>query len=480
MILVVSIFRKASYWAFLFSLALLSACSEKMTVQFQASEQTVAKATLGGNIRVNLKRSSRRTLGLPFAPSTHTSDEVLVPYTVSGTATPGVIHNLSSGTLRIPSGTDGNSLQFQILDSSFQGIKTIVVQLSAPKDGKLGNTNTHTVYLGDGAIAGQILINNGDLTTQSLDVTLTFSASGINQMYVTNTSGCATGGSWESYATTKSWTLGQSNSLATVYVKFRDAALNETECYSDDITHESFNPVTAGAVVIDGGDRDDHGFATSGPDNILGTTDDVNHDGWLFIEQLIDFAKKGNLNNAPQDVLVVGASSIALNAIQSATIVQNLSITVKTGSQLSNVDFNNYKILYVPGDQSNTPGGVSNSDLSILKTRRLDIQTFVNGGGSLVALTEEGSSEPFGWLELPLPFQIQSVYGTVLRKTQAAIDAGFTISDTDLSNGTPYHNSFVGPPNFNGLVPFVLSEIDQVITLGFSSQLHKSKIITHP
>jgi len=81
---------------------------------------------------------------------------------------------------------------------------------------------------------------------------------------------------------------------------------------------------------------------------------------------------------------------------------------------------------------------------------------------------------------LPLPFQIQSVYGTVLRKTQAAIDAGFTISDTDLSNGTPYHNSFVGPPNFNGLVPFVLSEIDQVITLGFSSQLHKSKIITHP
>jgi len=55
-----------------------------------------------------------------------------------------------------------------------------------------------------------------------------------------------------------------------------------------------------------------------------------------------------------------------------------------------------------------------------------------------------------------------------------------TISDAELTLGTPYHQAFSGPPNFNGLVPFVLSEIDQVITLGFSSQLHKSKIITHP
>jgi len=216
---------------------LLSACSEKTTVQFAQEEQTVAKASPGGSIQVNLKRSSKRTVGLPFVPTSHVTSEVLVPYTVSGTAQSGVIHNLSNGTLRIPSGAGGQPISFQILDGSFQGSKTIVVQLSSPSEGQLGEKTTHTVYLSDGETSGYITINNGALTTYSQNVTLSFSASGVNQMYVTNIAGCGSGGSWEPYATSKNWTLAQSNSLATVYVKFRDAALNETICYSDDIIH---------------------------------------------------------------------------------------------------------------------------------------------------------------------------------------------------------------------------------------------------
>ena len=64
-----------------------------------------------------------------------------------------------------------------------------------------------------------------------------------------------------------------------------------------------------------------------------------------------------------------------------------------------------------------------------------------------------------------------------LSKTQAAIDAGFTISDSDLSAGTPYHLAFSGPPDFNGLVPFVTDASNRVITLGFSSLLRKNVIM---
>ena len=63
----------------------------------------------------------------------------------------------------------------------------------------------------------------------------------------------------------------------------------------------------SGAVVLDGGDRDDHGSTSAGPDGIPGTPDDENSDGWLYIEQLIEFAYNGSrLTAAPNDILAVG------------------------------------------------------------------------------------------------------------------------------------------------------------------------------
>jgi hypothetical protein len=241
----------------------------------------------------------------------------------------------------------------------------------------------------------------------------------------------------------------------------------------------------SGAVVVDGGDRDDHGSALPGPDNVIGTPDDINVQGWLFIEQMIDFANTGARNNAPNDVLVLGATAgIALDAITSAATVLGLNLTVATGNQISTVNFSDYKVIYVPSTDINTfdGSGITQADLDLLALRKLEIAQFINTGGSLVALTESESPTPYAWLELPLPFTITdfSAGGIFfdLRKTQAAINAGFTISDADLSLGTPYHNDFTGPPGFNGLVPFVLDTgddnvpgngDDRIITLGLGS-----------
>lgn len=87
-----------------------------------------------------------------------------------------------------------------------------------------------------------ISINASALYTNSTNTTLLLSAIGASEMYVTNTPGCSTGGIFESYVPNKTWTLTQINSMAQVYVKFKDFAGNQTNCLSDSITHDNLVP----------------------------------------------------------------------------------------------------------------------------------------------------------------------------------------------------------------------------------------------
>jgi hypothetical protein len=225
----------------------------------------------------------------------------------------------------------------------------------------------------------------------------------------------------------------------------------------------------SGAVIIDGGDRDDHGFASGG----------LNRDGWKYIEQMASFANAGHRNSG-SGILVIGASSTALTAINSAASVLGLTTTVVSGAAINTVNFNQYAVLYVPSTDGNTAGGISSSSLTALATRKADVQAFVNGGGSVVALTEQGAGQPYSWLELPNSFTIGNINSDVQYQTPALVNAGLVISNQELINGTPLHNSFTGPIGFNGLVPFVYNVginginengagDDQVVTLGLAA-----------
>ncbi len=57
------------------------------------------------------------------------------------------------------------------------------------------------------------------------------SATGVADMMISNRSDMQ-GGAWEPYASSKVWTLGQSSGLASVFVKYRDRAGNESEVYA--------------------------------------------------------------------------------------------------------------------------------------------------------------------------------------------------------------------------------------------------------
>jgi hypothetical protein len=219
----------------------------------------------------------------------------------------------------------------------------------------------------------------------------------------------------------------------------------------------------SGPIFLDGGDRDDHG-SFDGTNNLA---------GWLFIEQGLDFVYSNSFNTSATDILVIGATAgNALDAVSSAASVLGLPAPVViTGSAISTVDFSNFRVVYIPSSVGGIPSGITQSDLDLLNARRDDIQTYINEtGGGLMALTETEATDPYGYLELPDPFTIIDFAGggnpASLMQTPLLAAAGFNIADVDLNFGVPWHNSFVGPPDFNGLEVWVISTNNDVVTLG--------------
>ena len=136
--------------------------------------------------------------------------------------------------------------------------------------------------------------------------------------------------------------------------------------------------------------------------------------------------------------------------------------------------FSSYKILYVPSDSGNTGGGITDADNALLTARKAEIGSFVGAGGGLMMLTQQGLALPYSSVELPLPFTVSSSFtgpggsGTLFQ-TAALAAAGFSISDAELSVGTPVHNAFTGPSGFNGLQVLITNGsggTGDVITLG--------------
>ena len=95
---------------------------------------------------------------------------------------------------------------------------------------------------------GSISINGGDTYTTSTSVTLDLSATdniAVTEMSFRNgTSGSWS--AWESYATTKNWTLTVTNGPRTVQARFRDASFNISNIVSDSIILDTVKPTIPG------------------------------------------------------------------------------------------------------------------------------------------------------------------------------------------------------------------------------------------
>lgn len=86
-----------------------------------------------------------------------------------------------------------------------------------------------------------LIINDGDVYTNSVKVTLSLSAENAFQMAISNTTDFA-GISWEPYQTTKKWTLTKGDGKKTIYTKFRSSAGGVSQVISDSIILDTTPP----------------------------------------------------------------------------------------------------------------------------------------------------------------------------------------------------------------------------------------------
>ena len=98
-----------------------------------------------------------------------------------------------------------------------------------------------------------VSIEAGAARVNTTAVTLTMAATGADFMAVTNPLNSGGVLTWEAYATTKAWTLGQTNATATVYAKFKDSAGNLSACVSDTIIHDDLAPAGPATLLINNG-----------------------------------------------------------------------------------------------------------------------------------------------------------------------------------------------------------------------------------
>jgi hypothetical protein len=194
-------------------------------------------------------------------------------------------------------------------------------------------------------------------------------------------------------------------------------------------------PALAGPFILDGTDADDHGFASSG----------ANQAGWLYIQKALqNIAASSSLTKTQKSIAVLGGSSDALTAAQSAVALSALSgagwtVVGYSGAAAINAFFsvntNTASVLYIPSD--GVSGGLDTAEEAALTTNAANINSFVGAGGGLFSM-----GHSYGWLGTLVPGLTASSNSNTGITLTAAGNAAFpSLTNADLSSG-PYHYAF--------------------------------------
>lgn len=106
------------------------------TVSFTVGTQTVSESV--GSVTVDFTMNKTYLL------------DVIIPYTVSGSASNPADHNLSSGSVTIPSGSTSGSISFSIVNDALdESNETVIVALGTITNGNVGSPSSQTITIND-------------------------------------------------------------------------------------------------------------------------------------------------------------------------------------------------------------------------------------------------------------------------------------------------------------------------------------------
>ena len=228
-------------------------------------------------------------------------------------------------------------------------------------------------------------------------------------------------------------------------------------------------PLLAGNVFVTGHDPDFHGVLggnASGDQNI--------------ISRGLDFARNGN--TAP--ILYIQTSTIN-NGLgdhtDSEAVLPLVGYTpgnspgnhyVKVdATQFATATLASYSAIFVPSDHG---GSLTGDDLAALNARAADIQLYVNSGGGILALTEDGFRTPAAIGPQPTDFGFLPFVVSAASVSQG--ESGFTVTPFGASLGLTAAdvNGNFSHAIFTSIGPFQIVDQDaagSVITIALSGTL---------
>ena len=206
----------------------------------------------------------------------------------------------------------------------------------------------------------------------------------------------------------------------------------------------------AGPFILDGTDSDDHGSASGG----------VNLDGWEYIQKALqNLASSSDLTKTQKNVAILGATSSALAAAQSAIngMGGGWTFTSYAGAAGVNNFFTNTSgssLLYIASD--GVTGGTTSAISAALLANANNIDTFLGQGGGLFSMGHD-----YSWLSALVPGL--TITGTSGNGQSIALtpegNAAFPgLTNADLSTG-PYHYTFRN----TGAIPILAREATGVL-----------------
>jgi len=153
-----------------------------------------------------------------------------------------------TGTYTIPAGTTDGAYTATVEAGAYNVVTDVTTIFASAPTGSTntGITNTLSYTVDNTAPTGSVSIASGATFTTTPSVTLnllaTDASSGVNRMLISQSSDFI-GAMWETYATTKPFTLSSGDGTKTVYVMFEDVAGNVSTTYSDTIILDSTSPI---------------------------------------------------------------------------------------------------------------------------------------------------------------------------------------------------------------------------------------------
>ena len=215
----------------------------------------------------------------------------------------------------------------------------------------------------------------------------------------------------------------------------------------------SASVASAGPIIIDGTDANDHGSFSGG-----------NQNGWLYMQKALEnlgsqfLAGGGTTKTVVSLGQSISGGTQSGNAISSAFTNGTLSGSGWSlvghdgagdiGTYLSTISTSNTGILFL-GTAGNSLGDMDSAELGAVNANAAAIAAFVNSGGALFAMSESGITGEFGWLTTLIPGLVVTDVtaggvGTDITLTAAGTTAFPGLTNAAMAGADPWHDYFGG------------------------------------